>query len=116
MIDTSIYEVSRAEYKSFLETIKPSAREVKEEQVDKRHVAIKTFSKNTGKCLASRLTTIQDDIDGNHEPEKYYIFELPEKDESLPPIPKISVVLETKEEVQAFLEGIKKMKEQEENG
>ena len=111
MIDNSIYEVSRNEYKSFVETIKPSAREIIEEQIDKRHIAIKIFSKNSKKCFASRVFTIEEDIDGNREPEKYYIFEIPSKEESLPPTPVLSITLENKEEVQAFLDGIKKMKE-----
>lgn len=108
MIDNEIYEVSRAEYKSFVETIKPETREIKERDIDKEHKTIEIFSKKTGKRLTSRIIHT---AEKNHEPEKYYIFEMPDDDERSAPIPKVQVVLETKEQVQAFLDGMKRMKE-----
>lgn len=109
-MDNSIFEVSRAEYKSFIEEIKPEYRRVEEVELDKWYKATKVFSKKTDKCLASRVTHL---LDGDkHEPERYYIFEMPDDDERQAAIPRIKVVLETKEQVQAFLDGIKKMKEQ----
>ncbi len=108
MIDNEIYEVSRAEYKSFVETIKLETRDVKERIIDDKHKTIEIFSKKTGKCLIGRVIHIDEE---NHEPEKYYIYEMPDNDERLAPIPKIQVVLETKEQVQKFLEGMKRMKE-----
>lgn len=110
MIDNEIYEVSRAEYKSFVETIKPETREIKERDIDEEHKTIEIFSKKTGKRLTSRIIHT---AEKNHEPEKYYIFEMPDDDERSAPIPKVQVVLETKEQVQAFLDGMKKMKEME---
>lgn len=106
-----IYEVSRAEYKSFVETIKLETRDVREELIDSRHKVTKIFSKKTGKCLTSRVTDLYED--NTHEPEKYYIFEMPDDDERLAPIPKVKVMLETKEQVQAFLDGMKRMREME---
>jgi len=106
-----IYEVSRAEYKSFVETIKLETRDVKEELIDSRHKVTKIFSKKTGKCLTSRVTDLYED--DAHEPERYYIFEMPDNDERLAPIPKVKVMLETKEQVQAFLDGMKRMREME---
>lgn len=110
-MNESIFEVSRAEYKSFVEEIKPDCRRVEEIDLDKWHKATKIFSKKTGKCLTSRVTNIMNDED-EHEPEKYYIFEMPDDDERQAPIPRVKVVLETKEQVQAFLDGMKKLKEQ----
>ena len=110
MIDNEIYEVSRAEYKSFVETIKPETRDVKERTIDDKHKTIEIFSKKTGKCLTGRVIHTDEE---NHEPEKYYIYEIPDDDERLAPIPKVQVVLETKEQVQAFLDGMKRMKEME---
>lgn len=112
MLNESIFEVSRAEYKSFVETIKPETRRLEEIQLDKWHKATRIFSKKTGKCLTSRITHLIEDEE-MHEPEKYYIFEMPDDDERLAPIPRARVILETKEEVQAFFDGLKKLREKE---
>lgn len=96
----SIYEVERADYSSFVEQIKPEARDVKIVEIDPIHTATKVFSKNTGKCLCSRLTYTANY--GEPEPEKYYIFEMPEDYERQAPIPKYHLTLNNLEEVQAF--------------
>ena len=102
MIPESIFEVTRADYMSFIEQIKPEYREIKVVNIDPIHTATKVFSKNTGKCLCSRLTyTAQY---GDPEPEIYYIFEMPENYERLAPIPKTQIVLNSKEEVQKFFD------------
>lgn len=112
MISDNIFEVSREEYKSFVETIKPETRDIREEIIDSRLKATKIYSKKTGKCLTSRVVDVREnDV---RVPERYYIFELPDNDERLATIPKVKVVLETKEQVQAFLDGIKRMREMEE--
>ena len=41
---------------------------------------------------------------GNPEPEKYYIFEMPEDYERQAPIPKMRITLNSKEEVQKFFD------------
>lgn len=111
MINKSLYEVSRNEYKGFVEQIKPEYRRIEIEKVDKEHTAAKIFSINTGKCLCSRVTYSADY--GEPEPEKYYVFEMPEKYERQAPIPKQQLILETKEEVQAFFDFLaKKIKEE----
>ena len=102
MIPESIYEVTRADYTSFVEQIKPEYRKIETVKIDERHTAIKIFSTNTNKCLCSRLTYTADF--GEPEPEVYYIFEMPENYERLAPIPKIKITLETKEEVQKFFD------------
>ena len=76
MINESIYEVTRNDYTSFVEQIKPEFRRVEVAKIDPTHTATKIFSKNTDKCLCSRLTYTADY--GDPEPEKYYIFEMPE--------------------------------------
>lgn len=109
--DNSIYEVTRGEYKGFVEQIKPEYRRVEIIEIDKTHTAAKIFSTNTGKCLCSRLTYSADY--GTPESEKYYVFEMPEDYERQAPIPKQQLVLKTKEEVQAFFDFLaKKMKEE----
>ena len=111
MIDNSIYEVTRNDYKGFVEQIKPECRRVEIEEVDKKHTVTKIFSTNTGKCLCSRVTYSADY--GEPEPEKYYVFEMPEKYERQAPIPKQQLILETKEEVQAFFDFLAKKNKKE---
>ena len=113
IIDNSIYEVTRNEYKGFIEQIKPEYRRVEIIEIDKRHTATKTFSTNTGKCLCSRLTYTADQ--GEREPEKYYVFEMPENFERQAPIPKQQIILESKEEVQAFFDFLAKKAKEEDN-
>ena len=102
MIPESIYEVTRADYTSFVEQLKPECRQIQVEEIDKTHTATKIFSKNTNKCLCSRLTYTADY--GEPEPEIYYIFEMPEDYERQAPIPKMRVTLESKEQVQKFFD------------
>lgn len=104
--DNSIYEVSRGEYKGFVEQIKPEYKRVESIKIDDIHQATKIFSTNTNKCLCSRLTYIAEY--GTPEPEKYYIFEMPEPYERQAPIPKLQITLETKEQVQAFFDFLAK--------
>ena len=46
--DNSIYEVTRGEYKGFVEQIKPECRRVEVVEIDSIHTATKIFSVNTG--------------------------------------------------------------------
>ena len=115
MFDESIFEVTRNDYKGFVEQIKPDCRRIEVVQINSTHTAAKIFSKNTGKCLCSRVAYSADY--GEPEPERYYIFEMPEDYERQAPIPKQQIVLKTKEEVQAFFDFLaKKAKEEKENG
>lgn len=109
----SIYEVTRGDYAGFVEQLKPECRRVEIEQINNTHVAAKIFSVNTGKCLCSRVAYSADY--GNPEPEKYYIFEMPEDYERKPPIPKRQIVLTTKEEVQALFNYISQKQKMEKN-
>ena len=101
-LENSIFEVSRADYASFIEQLKPECRNVQVEKIDKWHEATKIFSINTNKCLCSRISFVGPEDE--YEPEKYFIFEMPEDNERLPPIPKIKITLNTIEEVQKFFE------------
>ena len=105
-VNDSIFEVSRADYQGFVEIIKPEFRNVETIDLDKWHVATKIFSKKTNKCLCSRVTYTGPTDEDTHEPERYYIFEMPEDEERQPPTPKRRIVLESKEEVQAFINGL----------
>lgn len=109
MIPESIYEVTRTEYMGFVEQIKPECRQIEVVEIDPIHTATKIFSKNTGKCLCSRITYTAEY--GDPEPEIYYVFEMPEPEERQAPIPKIKITLKSKEEVQKFFDYFAKNKE-----
>lgn len=112
-MDSSIYEVTRDDYKGFVNQIKPECRDVRVEEIGDTHVAAKIYSKKTGKCLCSRVAYSADY--GDPDPEKYYIFEMPDDDERCAPIPVQRITLTSKEEVQAFFDAIKKLQEEHKN-
>ena len=112
---TDFYSVSRAEYKAFVDEIKPEYRDVKETKLTPYSIATQIFSKKTGKCLCSRVT-YQERVEGEERlPEQYYVFEMPDNDERRAQIPKTKVVLETPQQVQQFLDGLKKLREEHKN-
>lgn len=113
-MDSSIYEVTRDDYKGFVNQIKPECRDVRIEEIGDTHVAAKIYSKKTGKCLCSRVAYSADY--GDPDPEKYYIFEMPDNDERCAPIPVQRITLTSKEEVQAFFDVVKKLQEEQKNG
>lgn len=114
MLDYSIYEVTRGDYKGFVQQLKPEYREVKVEEIGNTHTATKIYSKKTGKCLCSRISYTAEY--GEKEPEKYYIFEMPDDDERGPAVPFVNLQLETKEEVQAFFNFLAQQNKEKNNG
>lgn len=113
MINESIFEVTRTDYGSFVEQINPESRNIVIEEIGRYHIATKVFSKKTGKCLCSRMSCSNET---EPEPEKYYIFEFPDDDERLPPIPKYKLVLEDKEQAQAFFNAVAQLSKENNNG
>ena len=113
-MDNNIYEVTRDDYKGFVSQIKPECRDVRIEEIGDTHIAAKIYSKKTGKCLCSRVAYSADY--GDPDPEKYYIFEMPDDDERCAPIPVQRITLTSKEEVQAFFDAVKKLQEEHKNG
>lgn len=95
-MDNDIFEVSRDEYKGFVAQIKPECRETKIETKDSEVKEISIFSTKTKKKLCSR----QLDSEGF---ETYYVFEMPDDDERRAAKPVQKFTLNTKEEVQAFI-------------
>lgn len=105
MMNESIFEVTREDYKAFVERLIPGMGEVKEEELDRWTMATKIYSKRTGKCWCSRVCK-------KEEKEKYFIFEYPDDDEWGPPVPKMKITLETKEEVQALFDALAELRKQ----
>lgn len=113
MMPESIYEVTRGDYKGFIEQIKPECKRVEIVEINKTHTATKTYSIKNNKCLCSRVTYSADY--GDPEPEVYYIFEMPDDDERQTPIPKLQIALTTKEEVQALFNFLAEQAKKENN-
>lgn len=114
-MNNSIYEVLRSDYVGFVEQIKPDCRKTEIVEIGNNHIATKTISIKTGKCLCSRVSYSGKPEDEYYEPEKYYIFEMPDNDERQAPIPKYQLKLETKEEVQAFFDFLSKQNKEKHN-
>ena len=100
-MDNSIYEVERNEYAGFIGQLNKQMMDV--EQCYEQDLTIqKIKSKATGKHLCTRIIT-------SEGPEYYYVFNMPEDNERIPPRPVMQVNLTSKEEVQAFFNAINKM-------
>lgn len=101
MAQNDIYEVDRETYKSFFQELKPSCRRTEKIMLDENTVAIETTSINTGAVLCRRT---YDNLEEHIEPERYYIFTMPESDERREIKPTLQIRLETPQEVQAFFD------------
>ena len=104
MNNREIYEVGRADYAAFVEGIKPSARDIRIEE-EGATVFTNIYSASRNMLLCGRASN--PDI-----PEKYYIYASPTAEESQPQIPKTRLVLETREQVQAFFDIISKLQKE----
>ena len=102
MNKNEIFQVSRDEYVGFLDQIRPDCRVV-DEKAHENNTIFKVYSKKTKKLLCSRIQYTD-----NNEPE-FYVYEMPDDDEMQPPTPKRKIILQIKEEVQAFFDAISKI-------
>lgn len=105
MQNKEIFEVTKADFRAFAERLKRGCCHTETTQPEEDFLQMYTYSNRTGALLCGREKQLD-------SPEKYYIFNYPEEDEWGPPIPKMKLTLETAEEVQAFFDALKKMKEQ----
>ena len=106
-MDNSIYEIDRREYVGFLRELNKEKMDM-EEFKGPEYTSIKLKSKKTGKHITTRI------IDEEHG-EHYYLFNMPDDDEMVKPKGYVRVNLETKEEVQAFFDALKKLQEEHKN-
>lgn len=112
-MNESIFEVTRNEYKGLIQELKPNGFKVENVDLDRTHTVSKIFSLKTGKCICSRIT--HHPKYSEPEPEKYFIFELPDNDERNASVPVYHLNLETKEEVQAFFDFLSKQNKEKAN-
>lgn len=102
-MDNSIYEVNRDEYVGFVDQIKPDFRLVENFNEVNGYKVMKISGKKSRLHLCSRF------IDEETGEEHYYIFNMPDDDERRSATPKRKIVLESKEEVQAFFDILSKL-------
>lgn len=91
----NIYEVERDDYVGFVDQLLKSACSVRQEN-NEGTTWTKIFSKTSGDLLCVR------EIYNESGEEHYYIFNMPRSEERKTPPRKRKIILETKEEVQAF--------------
>ena len=106
-MDNSIYEVERDDYAGFISGLKKDACEV-EQYYENNMTIMKIKSKLRGVHLCTRIIP-DDDV------EHYYIFNMPLKEESIPNKPIMKVNLETREEVQHFLNALGQLQKEKGN-
>lgn len=103
-MDNNIYQVSRDEYVDFVNSIKPTARRT-EVTKENGYTYIKIYSSTNKVHFTTRIIPPED----IEELETYYIFNLPHPEETQEPRPRIKIHLDTREEVQAFVNLLSKL-------
>ncbi len=101
-MNPDLFEVTRDDYVGFLDQIKRDCKAVKKSTRDNLNV-LEVYSKNTDKLLCARTVNIDDNS------EKFYIYNMPENEERQASPARRKIVLETKEEVQAFFDILSKV-------
>ena len=100
-MNNDVYEVERDEYAGFVSGLKKEVCEV-EEGLEKGMKYIKIRSKLRDVHLCTRF--IFDD-----GTERYYIFNMPTAEESVPVKPVLKITLDTREAVQEFFDALSKV-------
>ena len=100
-MDNSIYEVERDEYAGFIGQLNKEMMNIEQFYQDET-TFIKIKSKNTGTHLCTRIIP-------ENDKEHYFIFNMPEDNERVAPKPVLKITLNTKEEVQSFVDALNKI-------
>lgn len=96
--ENELFEVERDDYVGFIDQIDPEARYA-EQMVEDEYQVIRTYSKKNKKLLCTRYVPIKETA----EPH-FFVFEMPDDDERCVPKAKQKIVLQDREEVQAFFD------------
>lgn len=97
-----LYEVSLEDYKAFIQQLKPEIREVRENYAADGTIRTEVYSNVRNVKLCSRICNPT-----TQSPEKYYIWELSNAQESQKYIPRRKVVLDDPKQVKTLLNYIK---------
>lgn len=107
----NVYEVEREDYKGFLDQINKDAKIIKEEQ-NEGIKWTKVYSKTNNKLLCTKETFFTNDRFGE---EHYYVFEMPPEEDRIAAKPVQKIVLENKEQVQAFFNALSQLTKERKN-
>lgn len=107
-MEDNIYEVSRDEYVGFVSQINPRAKTIRQETTESSTI-IKTYSATNKKLLCAR------EIYKESEEEHYYVFEMPPEEDRIAAKPVQKIVLESKEQVQAFFNALSQLTKERKN-
>lgn len=109
IMNKELFSVSRGEYADFFKGLKISMVDIINENTES-FMETTTYSKKSRKKLCSRIC-----YKDMETPEEYYIFEIPDAEESVEYIPGVKVTLTSKEQVQKVLEYISAERKKQEN-
>lgn len=98
-MDNSIYEVERDEYAGVISQINPETSDV-ETYYEEYGTVIKVKNKN-GIHFTSRIIPVNEE-----EAEHYYVFNLPQAEDRLPPKAVQKITLKTRDAVQDFFKAL----------
>ncbi len=104
-MENDIYEVDREDYKAFLAQLDTTKTHTEESWIENLHI-IKIISNKSNTHLCSRI------CDAELEEEHYFIFNYPDSDERIAPKPVLKIDLNSREEVQDFLNAISKLQKE----
>ena len=96
-----IYEVTRDEYTGFIMELNKAMMDVTISYEEDLAIE-KIFSKKTGKLLCTRVLS-------NEEEPHYFIYDMPEQEEKIPPKAVLKINITTKEEAQSLFDALNKM-------
>lgn len=100
-----INQVTRDDYKYFIDQINFDFIKTETRSIDENHDAIFLISSKSNKDLAARVFSILENED-ERDAERYYIFEMPSDEERKEPTPRVRINLKTRKEVQAFFDAL----------
>ena len=100
-MDTNIYEVTKTEYKAFIEQLIPGSMKIEEIHKDNCK-KIRLISKKTKQLICERIVTESE--------TQYFIYTIPDDEERRAPITKLQLQLNSREEVQNFFNLISNLK------
>ena len=107
MFDDEIYEVTRDEFKGFIDQIKPECYEYEthytcdENTFNPNFHEVKIVSKD-GDRIFAKVTSDTEEV-------HYYVYEMPHDDERRAAKTVRKIILETPEEVKAFFDALNKL-------
>jgi len=107
-MDMDIYEVSRDEYAGVIGQINPNTSDIETYHED--YGTVVKIKNKEGVHFTTRIIPYDE-----NEIEHYYVFTLPQGEDCLPPKKIRKIILDTKEDVQAFFDVLNQLQKEKQN-